>query len=62
MRTLEFLKREGPLTLCALAKRLGRNDSQVHADIRKLLEYELAARDENARVYVPWDAVEIHVR
>lgn len=61
MRTLEVLKKSGPLTIYALAKRLGRNYSNVHADIGKLLEYELVAKDEGGRVYVPWDTVEIHV-
>ena len=61
MCTLEFLKKEGPLTIYALAKRMGRNYSNVHSDIGKLLEYELVTKDENGRVYVPWDAVEIHI-
>lgn len=61
LRTLEILKQSGPLTIYALAKRLERNYSNVHADIRKLLEYELVVKDEEGRVYVPWDAVEIHV-
>ena len=61
LQTLEFLKKEGPLTIYALAKRMGRNYSNVHTDIGKLLAYELVAKDEGGRVYVPWDAVEIHV-
>lgn len=61
MRTLEVLKKSGPLTIYALAKRMGRNYSNVHADVSKLLEYELVAKNEDGQVYVPWDAVEIHV-
>jgi predicted transcriptional regulator len=44
-----------------LAKETGRNYSNVHADITKLLELELVARDEKGRVFVPWDDVEISV-
>jgi len=61
LRALEVLKKEGPLTIYALAKRLERNYSNVHRDMGKLLEYELAAKNEEGRVYVPWEAVEIHL-
>ena len=61
MRTLEILKQAGPLSIYALAKRMGRNYSNVHADIAKLLEYDLVAKDAGGRMYVPWDAMEIRV-
>ena len=56
---LETLKREGPLSIYALAKAAGRHYSNVHQDIGKLMEHELVAKDEQDRVYVPWDEVTI---
>lgn len=58
---LEALKRTGPVSVYALAKRLGRNYSNVHGDVGKLLEYALVARDDDGRVYVPWEEVQIRV-
>lgn len=60
MELLYRLKQEGALSVYRLAKETGRNYSNVHADIMKLLELELVAKDEKGRVLVPWDDVEIH--
>lgn len=57
-KLLEVLKQAGPLTVYALAKQSGRHYSNVHADVSRLLELGLIARDSAQRVYVPWD--EIH--
>lgn len=56
-RVLETLQRLGPVSIYALAKALGRNYRNVHADIGALLELELVARTPEG-VYVPWEAVE----
>ena len=58
---LETLKMAGPLTVYALAKRAGRNYSNIHRDIRVLLEHRLVARDDDNKVYVPWDEVQIRM-
>ena len=42
------------------AKELGRNYSNVHADVKRLLALGLIERDEDKRVFVPW--TEIHIR
>lgn len=60
LRTLETLKREGTQSIYALAKILGRNYSNVHNDIQRLIALGLVERDENG-VSVPFDALEIHV-
>ncbi len=60
MELLCRLKQEGTLSVYRLAKVTGRNYSNVHADINRLLELELIAKDEKGRVYVPWDDIEIH--
>ncbi len=60
MELLCRLKQEGTLSVYRLAKETGRNYSNVHADIMRLLELELVSKDEKGRVFVPWDDVEIH--
>ena len=60
MELLCRLKQEGTLSVYRLAKETGRNYSNVHADINRLLELELVSKDEKGRVFVPWDDVEIH--
>lgn len=57
-KLLEVLKETGPLSVYALAKKAERHYSNVHADVARLLELGLMSRDEQQRVYVPWD--EIH--
>ena len=56
-RLLETLQRLGTVSIYALARELGRNYSNVHADVCALLELELVARTPEG-VYVPWEAVE----
>jgi len=58
---LDHLRAHGPLTIYALAKELGRNYSNVHADTAKLIEHGLVEKDANAKLFVPWDSVEIHL-
>ena len=57
-KLLEVLKPSGALSVYALAKKAERHYSNVHTDVARLLELGLMARDEQQRVYVPWD--EIH--
>src|SRR3989304_3100694 len=61
MQVIETSKQLGALSVYALAKALGRNYSNVHRDVRKLLELELLARDEDGKVYVPWKDVVLNV-
>jgi predicted transcriptional regulator len=55
---LAALKTSGPLSIYALAKNLGRNYSNVHSDAKKLLALGLIEKNEEGKVFVPWD--EIH--
>lgn len=55
---LEALKSSGPMSIYALAQNLGRNYSNVHSDARKLLALGLIEKNEDGKVFVPWD--EIH--
>jgi predicted transcriptional regulator len=58
---LDHLRASGPLSIYALAKELGRNYSNVHADAAKLMEHGLVEKDADGKLYVPWDSVEIHL-
>lgn len=57
---VEHLKAAGPLSIYALAKQLGRNYSNVHADVTALIEWLAIEKDEDDRVFVPWDEIDVH--
>lgn len=61
LQLLDTLKGLGPGSVYALAKKLGRNYSNVHRDIELLTEYGLVEKDDKSQVSVPWDSVEIHL-
>lgn len=58
---LEALKQSGAQSIYALAKRLERNYSNVHRDVRRLLDLDLVNNRADGLAYVPWDEVEIHL-
>lgn len=58
---LNTLRGMGPVTVYALAKTAGRNYSNVHADIARLVDMGLVERTDDETVLVPFDAVEIHM-
>lgn len=60
LELLYYLKQNNPMTVYRLAKETGRNYSNVHADVARLLELELVEKDDNGRVMVPWEDIEIH--
>lgn len=59
--TLREIKRSGPLSVYAAAKQLQRNYSNVHADVQKLVEHDLVDKDEQGRVFAPWDDIVVRV-
>lgn len=61
LRLLTALRAAGPLTVYALAKELERNYSNVHADVKRLLELGLIGRGEDKRVFVPWTEIRIRL-
>lgn len=58
---LNYLRTHEPMSIYALAKKLGRNYSNVHADVDKLLKHGLVERDTNNLISARWDAVEIRL-
>ena len=55
---LKKLHANGPMSIRALAKDLGRDYKNVHTDVRRLENIGLIARTNNNRIKVPWDIVE----
>ncbi len=56
---VEALKTAGPLSIYALAKRLGRHYRNVHKDVTALMEWTVIVKDEDGRVFVPWDEIDV---
>jgi len=61
MELLDRLRRTGPCSVYALAKSAGRNYSNVHRDVAALDGLGLVERNEDGRVLVPFDTVEIRL-
>jgi predicted transcriptional regulator len=61
MELLQVLKEAGPLSIRALAKRMGRNYSNVHTDVQRLIEHGLIEKDADDLVLVPWDDVVVRM-
>ena len=60
MDLLDLLKRTGTCSVYALAKAARRNYSNIHTDVKRLLELGLIVRDDNGMVFVPFSEVDIH--
>ncbi len=56
---VESLKAAGPLTIYALAKRLGRHYRNVHKDVSALMQWMVIEKDEAGRIFVPWDEIDV---
>ena len=56
---VESLKAAGPLTIYALAKRLGRHYRNVHKDVTALMQWMVIEKDAAGRIFVPWDEIDV---
>lgn len=59
---LEQLKRDGPLSINELARRLARHYKNVHTDVTRLAELGLIERRSDRRIDVVWDIVAAKMR
>ncbi len=59
---LETLRRDGPLSINELARRLKRNYKNVHTDVSRLIDLGLIGRLADQRVAVVWDIVVAEMR
>ena len=56
---MELLKATGPLTIYALAKRLGRHYRNVHKDVTALMQWTVIEKNDAGLVFVPWDEIDV---
>jgi predicted transcriptional regulator len=56
---LKAMAGQGPLTIRALARRLGRDVKAVHGDVHALLAAGVLDRSEDGRIAFPYDAVRV---
>jgi len=61
LATLRAIKSAGALSIYALAKVLGRNYSNVHADVQRLMEHGLVEKDADGHVFMPFEDVIVQV-
>jgi len=61
LELIEQLKRQGPMTVYALAKKLGRDYKNVHTDVKALQQWGVIERDEQDCVQVPWDEIDLKI-
>jgi predicted transcriptional regulator len=61
MELLKFLKKHGPLSCRKLAIQLDRAYANVHEDVRQLMQLELVQKDDEQKLFVPWDEIDIAV-
>ena len=56
---VESLKKAGPLSIYALAKRLDRHYRNVHQDVTALMDWTVVEKNEAGKVWVPWDEIDV---
>ena len=59
---LEKLRKEGPLSIYELARRLARDYKNVHTDVTQLAAIRLIQRSEQGQVAVAWDLLRAEFR
>ncbi|MGH9381480.1 MAG: hypothetical protein ACRD2Z_12810 [Thermoanaerobaculia bacterium] len=58
---LAFLSKQGPMTVAELARALRRDYKNVHGDVAALKEWLAVERDDDGRVFVPWDEIDLRL-
>jgi len=58
---ISVLKRFGAVSIYGLAKQLGRHYRNVHKDISALMEWMVVEKDEQGRVFIPWDEIDVRL-
>lgn len=60
LEVLKTLRQQGPLSVRALSKQLGRDYKNVHSDSRALEDVGLLQRTEAGELQAPWDVIDAH--
>ena len=58
---LQRLRAEGPLSVFALARHLGRDYKNVHTDVARFVEMGLVSKRDDGLVEVLWEAVKMEL-
>lgn len=61
LEVLRALRQQGPSSVRALSKNLGRDYKNVHVDIRVLEDAGLLERTREGALQVPWDVIDAQV-
>jgi predicted transcriptional regulator len=61
LRLLSMLLRIGPASIRALGKELQRNYKNVHSDVQLLLTAGLIRRDNQNKIFVPWQRIHTEI-
>jgi len=61
LEVLRTLRRQGPMSVRALATTLARDYKNVHTDVRALEEAGLLERTESGTLQAPWDVIDAHL-
>jgi predicted transcriptional regulator len=56
------LRAAGPMTVAELARHLGRNYKNVHADVQQLIEWMAVERGDDGCVSVPWSEIVVDMK
>lgn len=55
------LKKLGAVSIYELAKRLDRHYRNVHQDVALLTEWLVIEKDEQSKIFVPWDEIDVRL-
>ena len=55
------MKKNGPLSCRKLAASLSRAYANVHEDVKQLSQLDLIQKDDDEKLLVPWDEIDIAV-
>lgn len=59
---LGVLRKDGPMSIAALARCLKRDYKNVYSDVEKLIEWGALEKDESGRVVAPYSEIIVDVR
>lgn len=55
------LKKLGAVSIYELAKRLDRHYRNVHQDVALLAEWLVIEKDEQGKIFIPWDEIDVRL-
>lgn len=58
---IEQLQKIGPVSIRALTRALGRDVRRVHDDVMVLIEWGIVEKNDDGKVFVPFDVIHIGV-